>query len=260
MSVTIARQMVGAEILKLRKNRGVMAFSFLLSTVVILIFFGYNAIQHASNSQAHGPAGGLFGFEHMVRFLGLFFGVLVAAIIGTEAGTADSSSGVFRDLVATGRSRLALFSVRFPAAVIVSYGFVALAFALGTILSFIFAGNLPTPNAGLILKSAAWILLSNATVVALAVGVGSIGGSRAVTLTGVIGWQFVATQLLINVSSLGHVRDVLLTPALGHLAPVHVGDAIGGVAEASAVAALVTCCWLILPLIGGLWRTDTIDA
>ena len=260
MSVTIARQMIGAELLKLRKNRGVMAFSALLSVGVIAIVFGYNAIQHASNSQAHGPAGGLDNFSHAVRFLGLFFGVLVASIIGTEAGTADTSNGVFRDLVSTGRSRLALFAVRFPAALLVTYAFTGAAFVLATVLSFVFKGNLPTPDAGLIGQSAAWILLCNAAVVAVALGIGSIGGSRAVTLTGVIGWQFVATQLLTHVSSLGSVRDVLLTPAVGHLSPVPVGDAVAGVGMATGVAVLVTCCWLVLPLIGGLWRTDVVDA
>ena len=260
MSVTIARQMVGAELLKLRKNRGVMAFSGVLSVGVVAIMFGYNAIEHASNPQAHSPAGGLFGFNHAVRFLGLFFGVLVASIIGTEAGTADTSNGVFRDLVATGRSRLALFAVRFPAGVLVTVTFTGAAFVLATILSFVFAGGTPTPDAGLIVRSALWILLCNATVVAVALGIGSIGGSRAVTLTGVIGWQFVATQLLTRVDSLGHVRDVLLTPAVGHLSPVPVGDAVAGVGMATGLAVLVTCCWLILPLIGGLWRTDVIDA
>jgi ABC-type transport system involved in multi-copper enzyme maturation permease subunit len=252
--------MVGAELLKLRKNRGVMAFSFVLSSVVIAIFFGYNAIQHASNPQANQPAGGMFGFQHAVRFLGLFFGVLVASIVGTEAGTADTSSGVFRDLVATGRSRLALFAVRFPAALLVTYAFVGFAFVLATVLSFIFAGGTPTPDAGLILQSAAWILLCNAAVVAVALGIGSIGGSRAVTLTGVIGWQFVVTQLLTHVSSLGSARDVLLTPAVGHLAPVDVGDAVAGVSMATGLAVFVVCCWLLLPLIGGLWRTDVGDA
>jgi ABC-type transport system involved in multi-copper enzyme maturation permease subunit len=260
MSVTVARQMVGAEILKLRKNRGVMAFAGLLSVGVVAIVFGYNAIQHASSPQQHGPAGGLFGFNHAVRFLGLFFGTLVAAIVGTEAGTADSSNGVFRDLVATGRSRLALFAVRFPGALIVTVAFTGAAFVLAIVLSFIFAGGTATPDATLIVKSAGWILLCNAAVVAVALGIGSIGGSRAVTLTGVIGWQFVATQLLTHVSSLGSVRDVLLTPAMGHLAPVPVGDVVSGVAMGTGLAVLVTCCWLILPLIGGLWRTDTVDA
>jgi hypothetical protein len=258
MTAIVTRQMIAAEILKLRRNRGVMAFSLLLSCGVVVIIFGYNAIQHASNSQAHGPAGGIDNFSHAVRFLGLFFGTLVAAIIGTEAGTADSGSGVFRDLVATGRSRLALFAVRFPAALLVTFAFTCAALVVATILTFVFAGGQPTPGLGLILRSAGWIFLANASVVAFALGIGSIGGSRAVTLTGVIGWQFVATQLLVHVDSLGSVRDVLLSPALGNLMPVH-GD-VNDITMAAGLAVLVTCGWLIVPLVGGLWRTDVVDA
>src|SRR5690242_10851025 len=134
MTLATARQMLGAELLKLRRNRPLMAFSFLLSVVVVAIFFGYNAIQHASDPSAHGPAGGVAGFDRLVRALSLWFGALVAAMIGTEAGTADLSTGVFRDLVATGRSRFALFAVRTPAAIIVTLAFTGTAFALGTVL------------------------------------------------------------------------------------------------------------------------------
>ena len=102
--------MFGAELLKLRRNRPLMAFSFLLSVVVVCLFFGYNAIEHASDPSKYGPAGGAHGFDRLVETLGLWFGALVAALIGSEAGTADLSSGVFRDLVATGRSRFALFA------------------------------------------------------------------------------------------------------------------------------------------------------
>ncbi len=109
MSPVIARQMVAAEILKLRRNRPVMGFALLLSVGVVALFFGWQAAEHASNTQQNSPAGGVVGFGRAVRLIGVFFGSLVAALIGTEAGTADLSSGVFRDLVATGRSRLSLF-------------------------------------------------------------------------------------------------------------------------------------------------------
>ena len=106
MTPVVARQMFGAEILKLRRNRAVMGLAFVLSIGVVLLFFGYSAIEHASNPAMNGPAGGVDRFERAVRALALIFGALTAALIGTEAGTADLSSGVFRDLVATGRSRL----------------------------------------------------------------------------------------------------------------------------------------------------------
>ncbi len=48
--------------------------------------------------------------------LALFFGPLAAIMIGTDGGAGDLAAGVFRDLVVTGRSRLALFASRVPAA------------------------------------------------------------------------------------------------------------------------------------------------
>lgn len=138
--------MISAEVLKLQRNRALMAFAFVLTTGVLLIMFGYVGIQHASDPTKQGPAGGLDGFSHSVRILGVFFGMLAAVLIGAEAGTADVSSGVFRDLVATGRSRLALFLVRAPAAILVTLTFSAIGFAVALAGTFLLAGPLPTPE------------------------------------------------------------------------------------------------------------------
>jgi hypothetical protein len=258
MTVTVARQMIAAEVLKLRRNRGLMAFAFLLSVVVVVLVFGYEAISHSSNPSEHEAAGGLPGFEHTLKLLGLFFGVLTAAVIGGEAGTADRSSGVFRDLVATGRSRLALFGVRVPAAILVTWAFTFAAYGLGVIGTFAFADGLATPSASFVLQGLGWVALSNAAVVAFAVGVGSLTGSRAVTLTGVIGWLTVASQLLANVPSLGSARDGLLTPALAQLGPIPLD--IAGVTMASLTAVITTVGWAVVPTAIGAWRTRTVDA
>jgi hypothetical protein len=257
MTLLTMRQMIGAEILKLRRNRAVMGLAFVLSICVVLLFFGYTAIEHASNPATNGPAGGAHHFEQAVRALGLVFGALTAALIGTEAGTADLSSGVFRDLVATGRSRLSLFSVRAPAATMVTLAFNGVGFVIALAASFVFAGALPTPGLSLILQSAAWLVLSNAILVGLAVGVGSLTGSRALTLTAVIGWQAIVTEMLLGVTSLGSVRDGLLTPALGQLAPFNINT---GVTMATGVAVVVAVAWLLIPAAVGAWRTQTRDA
>jgi hypothetical protein len=258
MTFTVARQMIAAEVLKLRRNRGLMAFAFLLSVVVIVLVFVVGAIQHSSNPSQNGPAGGTEGFSHTLKLLGVFFGVLTAAVIGAEAGTADRSSGVFRDLVATGRSRLALYAVRVPAAVLVTWVFTGLAYALGVIGTFAFADGLATPSASTVIQGLLWIWMANVVVVAFAVGVGSLTGSRAVTLTGVIGWQTVATQLLVNIPSLGSARNALLTPALGQIAPIRLH--IAGVVMAATTGWIVTICWFAVPTAIGAWRTRTVDA
>lgn len=258
MKLDIARGMLSAEILKLRRNRTAMVVALLLSVGVIALMFGYQAIQHASDPSHNGPAGGTEGFSHAVLALGVFFGTLVAALIGTEAGTADIGSVVFRDLVATGRSRLALFWVRMPAAVLVTFAVNLAGLALATVLSFALSGGLPTPSASVILESVAWILLCNAVICAFAVGVGSLTGSRGATLVAVIGWQTVATQLLLHIESLGSARDWLATSAFGQLMPV--SGELAGISMATGLAIAVVAAWALVPAAVGTWRTLNRDA
>jgi hypothetical protein len=97
-------------------------------------------------------------------------------------------------------------------------------------------------------------------VTALAVGVGSLTGSRALTLTAVIGWQAILTSILVNVSSLGSARDALLTPALSTLEPVTFGSNDNPVIMATGIAVAVIGVWLVIPSLLGAWRTRTRDA
>jgi ABC-type transport system involved in multi-copper enzyme maturation permease subunit len=257
MTLTIARQMVGAEILKLRRNRTLMGFALLMSVGVVTLFIVYLQLRHASNPAQYEPAGGVAGFTRALRALGLLFGALTAILIGGEAGTADVSSGVFRDLVATGRSRLALFAARVPAAVLVTLVFTGAAFAVALAATYLFAGSTPTPSLGTVLEGAGWLVLANSTLATLAVAVGSLTGSRAVTLTGLIGWQTIATQILLNVTSLGSLRAALVTPALTHLSPEPAGIEIS---MSTVTAILVIVAWAVIPAAIGAWRTQTADA
>jgi hypothetical protein len=77
-------------------------------------------------------------------------------------------------------------------------------------------------------------------------------------LTGVIGWQTVATQLLVNIPSLGSARNALLTPALGQIAPIRLH--IAGVVMAATTGWIVAICWFAVPTAIGAWRTRTVDA
>jgi ABC-type transport system involved in multi-copper enzyme maturation permease subunit len=258
VTIVDTRRMIAAEILKIRRNRGVMAFALVLTSGVLILVFGWTAIQHASNPATNAPAGGVHGFRRAVLSLGVFFGMLSAILVGAEAGTADRASGVLRDLIVTGRSRLALFAVRWPAAAIVSLTLSAAAYAISLVATFALAGGTPTPDLGLVLQGAGWIVLANLVVTALAVGIGGLSGSRAVTLTAVIGWQVVLTNLVINVSSLGAARDALITPALAQLIPVRYGGPSVPMSDTEAI--IVLAGWLVLTQALGAWRTRTLDA
>src|SRR5271166_4930123 len=126
----IALRMTGADFLKLRKKRSTVTWALVLALVPIVIFYTVNVVEHASNS-SHEAAGGIGSFRIGLRLLGgLFFGPLVAILIGVEAGTTDVADGVFRDLVVTGRSRLALFATRVPAALLLCWTVITAAYAL----------------------------------------------------------------------------------------------------------------------------------
>ena len=258
--LTVARQMVAADLLKLRRKRGTMIWSLVLTTVPLLIYFGVRAVQHSSNAAQHGPAGGLAGFTDGVRILALFMGPLAAVLIGAEGGAGDSSAGVFRDLVVTGRSRLALFASRVPAAVVTCWAFVAVAFVVLLAGTWVFAGGGPTPGGSLVVNALLFSLLSTGVVCAVAVGFGALTNSRPATITALIGWQLVVSPLLAHITSLGSSRHILLSQAVIHYSPVNAGDRGDTVAVAGATALIVTLVWLAVSLGLGAWRTSTMDA
>jgi ABC-type transport system involved in multi-copper enzyme maturation permease subunit len=258
-NLTIARQMVSAELLRLRKKRGFIALVLLVVIAPLAIAIGYNVIEHASDPVTHGPAGGLHNYARLLDLLGVFMGPVAAILIGAEAGAGDLSAGVFRDNVVTGRSRLSLFLARIPAALIVCLTVIGLGFAVGVASTFAFAGGLATPSASLILESAAWLALANGLVCVVAIGLASLTGSRPGTITALLGWQLVLSPLLVQSVSLGSIRNGLLDGAVLFLKP---GPASGAptITMSVTVAVLVLCGWLmVLPTLGA-WRTRTRDA
>ena len=58
------------------------------------------------------------------------FGFVVAAVVGCTAGSVDLSEGMFRHLVITGRSRLALYFARIPAGLAIVIAMVAVGYTI----------------------------------------------------------------------------------------------------------------------------------
>ena len=58
------------------------------------------------------------------------FGFIVAATLGSTAGSIDLTEGMFRHLVVTGRSRLALYLARIPAGLAIIVPLVAIGFTI----------------------------------------------------------------------------------------------------------------------------------
>jgi ABC-type transport system involved in multi-copper enzyme maturation permease subunit len=257
--LTVTRQMIGADLLRLRKKRGFIALVLAAVLGPLVIWTGYQVIEHASNPAQYGPAGGIDHFVRMLDMLGVFMGPVAAVLIGAEAGAGDLAAGVFRDNVITGRSRWALFFARIPAALVVTFTAIALGLAFGLAVTFGFAGGLETPSLSLILQSAAWLALANGAVCVIAIGLATLTGSRPGTITTLIGWELVLSPLLVQSQSLGSLRDGLLDGALLFLKP---GPASGApsITMSVGVAVLATIAWLVVLPALGAWRTQTRDA
>ncbi len=266
MSATIAIRMVGADFLKLRKKRGTVIWALVLTLAPLLIFFVVKALQHSSSPTEHSPAGGISGYTDALRVLALFFGPLAAIMIGTDGGAGDLAAGVFRDLVVTGRSRLALFASRIPAAVGLCWLVILAGYALTLIGTYALASGTPTPGGALVLNGLLFTLFSTGVVCVVAVGFAALTGSRAAALTVLIGWQLVASRILENIESLGSSRKLILSQAVAHFSPISINGGGHGprggatVTMSTGTAVAVVLVWLVVFSALGAWRTRTMDA
>lgn len=250
-------EMVAADVLKLRKKRSIAGWALALTAGVALVFYAYALIAHAAAPAQHGPSGGLRHFDNAFTTFGLDFGTVAAILIGVEAGAGEIADGTLRELVITGRARLALFAARIPAAVILTLAVAACAMAVAIVVTFAFADGTPTPGAWLVLRAVAWVALANSVVCIVAVGLGALTGSRPAVLIGLVAWQTIASRLLIDTTALGGARRAVLDAALAQLKP---GPRAGrGVAMPAVTAALIAALWAAIAVTAGAWRSLTRD-
>jgi len=265
MNPAIAIRMVGADFLKLRKKRGTLIWALILAVAPLVIYFIVKGLQHSSSPAEHGPAGGTEGFKDAMPVLALFFGPLAAIMIGTDGGAGDLAAGVFRDLVVTGRSRVALFAARVPAALGLCWLVMVAAYAVMLVGIYALASGAPTPGGALAINGLLFTLFSTGIVCVVAVGLSSLIGSRPAALTVLIGWQLVASRILENIESLGSARKLILSQAVAHFSPIGLGQHHGPrggatVTMSTGTAVIVSLGWIVVFLALGAWRTRTMDA
>ena len=244
-------RLIRAEMLKLRRRRGMLAIAAGITVGVMVLGFGVSAIQHAGNPGRYGPAGGADGFREAITILTLLT-LVAGAIVGSTAGAQDLESGVFRDLAATGRSRLALFGARVTGAWAVVLPIAAAAVAVAGVASVQLAGTLAAPDTGTLVAGTAAILATAALSSAVAVGLSALVGSRGPVIAIVLAFNLAIAQMLIGISFLGDVRQAIPTVALGRIA-----DAPGDIHTTLGVAIAVVVAWIAAAFAAGAWRTKT---
>lgn len=124
------RAMIATRFMELRKRRGLMAALIGVTIGIPTVFLAIRLLLHAFAPNTYGPAGGYNVFTGLVAGVLYVFGFIVAATLGCAAGSVDLTDGMFRHLVVTGRSRLALYLARIPAGLAIIVPLVAIGFTI----------------------------------------------------------------------------------------------------------------------------------
>jgi hypothetical protein len=122
--------MIATRFLELRKRRGLMIALSLVTVGIPTVFLAIRLLLHALDPKSYGPAGGYNIYAAMSAGVLYTFGFIVAATLGATAGSVDLTDGMFRHLVVTGRSRLALYLARIPAGLAIIVPLIAAGFAI----------------------------------------------------------------------------------------------------------------------------------
>lgn len=255
-------RMVSAEFLKVRKRRGLVAWSAILTILPVVLFFAISGVLHAQDPARYGPAGGVSNLAGVMGALATL-GSVAAVLIGATMGAGDVQAGVFRDLVSTGRSRIALFAARIPGGLALLLPLLAFAWVIAGAASVAFAGNLASPGMSLLIQGGGWVFLATTSIYLLALGVASLTASRSTTIGIVLAWLFAVTTLLLQITALGDARQALQMAALTRFIPAGLQEQSPDPVIASmsvGVAILVVAAWAAIPLAVGAWRTRTRDA
>jgi hypothetical protein len=122
--------MVTTRFMELRRRRGLMIALIAVNIGIPVVFLGVRLVSHAVDPRSYGPAGGYSIFTTLVAGFMYVFGFVVAAVVGCTAGSVDLTEGMFRHLVITGRSRLALYFARIPAGLAIVIVMVAVGYTI----------------------------------------------------------------------------------------------------------------------------------
>ena len=122
--------MIATRFMELRKRRGLMIALILVTIGIPTVFLAIRLLLHALAPKSYGPAGGYDIYTGLSAGVLYTFGFIVAATLGCTAGSVDLTEGMFRHLVVTGRSRLALYLARIPAGLAIIVPLVAIGFSI----------------------------------------------------------------------------------------------------------------------------------
>jgi hypothetical protein len=122
--------MISTRIMELRRRRGLMIMLIVTNIGFPALFLAIRLLLHVFAPRTSPPAGGFLIFAVLAAGFLPTFGFISAVVLGSTAGSRDLAEGMFRHLVVTGRSRLALYLARIPAGLAILVPLIAIAYAV----------------------------------------------------------------------------------------------------------------------------------
>ncbi len=122
--------MITTKIMELRRRRGLMIAVVIVDIGLPALFLLIRLLLHAFAPRTNPPAGGQMIFLLLAAGFLPTFGCITAIMVGCTAGSRDLTEGMFRHLVVTGRSRLALYLARIPAGLAILVPLLAIGYTI----------------------------------------------------------------------------------------------------------------------------------
>ncbi|HUD35959.1 MAG TPA: hypothetical protein VMR14_03615 [Streptosporangiaceae bacterium] len=122
--------MIATRIMELRRRRGLMIAVVVVNVGLPALFLLIRLILHVFAPRTSPPAGGDMIFVVTTAGFLPTLGFITAIMVGCTAGSRDLTEGMFRLLVVTGRSRLALYLARIPAGLAILVSVVAISYTI----------------------------------------------------------------------------------------------------------------------------------
>lgn len=267
--------MINTKLLELRKRRTLVIVTVVFIVGLPVIFYGIRLLFHLGDPARYAPAGAPDAFATAGILMGEF-GFIAATALGATAGTADLTDGMFRHLVITGRSRLALYLTRIPAGLSILLSLAAAGFTVACLVTA-FLGSPHTASAvnvsaGDMIRSGLWLELYLLIGFTVGLGLGSLMGQRTVPVILLIVLEIIITPVLAD-HPLPYFLDgerLVVGVAMDQLKPAalaggtQVGPGGGGMLHLPPMPswAMITVIvgWVIGWSAIGAWKMTTRDA
>lgn len=207
-------RMVGAELLKLRRNRAVWTCAGLVVFALPLALLAMTFLV---------DRGRLGGTDRTSVTMALLLGpgLIGAAMIGIAAGGADREAGVLRSLASTGVPRSTLFWVRLPAVLVATALLTLASWAFACLLGAVIHVGTPAVTFGWALDQLPSLLLGNVVIAVATLGLCSAGLPGAAVLGFVLALTLGLMPILVG-------SDITPAWLFALMPPIAVTELAGG--------------------------------